>query len=457
MKKKSFILVVLLLLVSMFTLTACQGKDGLPGDKGPAGEPGANGADGTDGRDGVDGIDATQAELRVNGNSIESKENGDWKPVISFDDLYAYSRTYSITLDPNGGTIEHSVIKNLTYKQTYTIEDEPVYETENSGSYTFVGWFNEDDEQLESTSIEIVKDLSFKAKWKGTIFFDADSLEGAKGKTFVNVEGLTDRQAIVPLKEKFITDYCAVMSYDEAKKTAIMAMNTTDLYNEFLANACHNGQILFTIEGDNCITTDFYKTYDFMFWFLLNRYNVVADFNNDPASDKYKPYVGTSSYAVRCKDMAKMLHDNDFSTMTPAWIGELNKGASDTWCAKQLAQALANFLNATGEHINGASTQKLVPFCEGLSFQDGETVTPYEPYEGLIDVMSDKVPTIVELIEDETFELPTVVKDGFVFEGWFIYDATAETDEAKWGNKVTVINKTYNGKVIAAKWTALTV
>ena len=113
MKKKSFILVVLLLLVSMFTLTACQGKDGLPGDKGPTGEPGANGANGTDGRDGVDGIDATEAELRVNGNSIESKENGDWKPVISFDDLYAYSRTYSITLDANGGTCSTKEIKNF--------------------------------------------------------------------------------------------------------------------------------------------------------------------------------------------------------------------------------------------------------------------------------------------------------------------------------------------------------
>ena len=49
MKKKSFILVVFLLLIGMFFLAACQGKVGIAGEKGATGLPGDKGPDGETG------------------------------------------------------------------------------------------------------------------------------------------------------------------------------------------------------------------------------------------------------------------------------------------------------------------------------------------------------------------------------------------------------------------------
>ena len=138
MKKRSFILVVFLLLIGMFFLAACQGEvgiagekgaTGLPGDKGPKGETGDKGAKGAKGETGEAGEDADNVVLSVSSEGIvwknESDDDDSYEPVISWDDLFAYRYTYTITLDPNGGTCDTKQLTGLIYKEDALVEAEP--------------------------------------------------------------------------------------------------------------------------------------------------------------------------------------------------------------------------------------------------------------------------------------------------------------------------------------------
>lgn len=167
MKKRSFILVVFLLVCSLFCLTACQGEQGLPGETGPKGEAGDKGPTGDKGPAGEAGKDGGNYEFKVEGNSIyyayetEEGEEKDWKPVISFDDLFGYKRTYTITLNADGGTlVDGTEVTGCVYKEDAFLE-EPTKE-----GFTFLGWYTEDDVKVEDNILNVLRDYTLTAKWE---------------------------------------------------------------------------------------------------------------------------------------------------------------------------------------------------------------------------------------------------------------------------------------------------
>ena len=163
MKKRSFILVVFLLVCSLFWLTACQGEQGPAGDKGPTGDKGPVGDKGATG---PAGQDAGNYEFKVEGNGIyyayETEEGEkEWKPVISFDDLFGYKRTYTITLNADGGTLtEGTEVSGCVYKEDAFLE-EPVKE-----GFTFLGWFDEAGNKVEDNILNVTRDYTLTAQWE---------------------------------------------------------------------------------------------------------------------------------------------------------------------------------------------------------------------------------------------------------------------------------------------------
>jgi len=156
MKKRSFILVVFLLLIGMFFLAACQGEVGIAGEKGATGAPGDKGADGVVGDKGPTGAkgeagdagqDADDITLATSSEGIVwknvSEEDSSFEPVISWDDLFAYRYKYTITLDPNGGTCDTKKLSGLTYKSEVLVEAEA-----QMAPYSFAGWFTADGEAV---------------------------------------------------------------------------------------------------------------------------------------------------------------------------------------------------------------------------------------------------------------------------------------------------------------------
>ena len=166
MKKRSFILVAFLLVCSLFCLTACQGEQGVKGETGPKGDAGDKGPTGDKGQTGEAGKDGANYEFKVEGNSIyyayetEEGEEKEWKPVISFDDLFGYKRTYTITLNADGGTLESTEVTGCVYKEDAFLE-EPTKE-----GFTFLGWFDEAGNKVEDNILNVLRDYTLTAQWE---------------------------------------------------------------------------------------------------------------------------------------------------------------------------------------------------------------------------------------------------------------------------------------------------
>ena len=165
MKKRSFILVVFLLICSVFCLSACQGEQGVTGETGQKGEPGDKGPTGDKGATGQAGKDAGNYDIKVEGDSIyyayENEEGEkEWLPVISLYDLFAYERTYTITLIANGGTLyDSNVMTDCVYNEYVEVE-EPTRE-----GYTFLGWYDEYGNLVE-TIFQVNRDYTLVARWE---------------------------------------------------------------------------------------------------------------------------------------------------------------------------------------------------------------------------------------------------------------------------------------------------
>ncbi len=242
MKKRSFILVVLLALVCVCFLAACAGEQGIQGDKGPVGETGdqgpkgetgAAGKKGETGETGAAGQDAKEIEMGTIGSGIVYRYVGEddesWKPVIDFDDLFAYRETYTITLDAAGGTLtDGSVYSDLIYKEDKDIET-PVY-----GEYIFAGWYYEDGSLVTDNFIEgIVRNYELTAKWLSNVVLEGT--DGAEGQPRVEIYDETGAElpyadVVANVKKAFFADYAKAAGYDSIKVAADPIALTVNCY-----------------------------------------------------------------------------------------------------------------------------------------------------------------------------------------------------------------------------------
>jgi len=441
MKKRSFILVVFLLLIGMFFLAACQGEvgiagekgaTGLPGDKGPKGETGDKGAKGAKGETGEPGEDADNVVLGVSSEGIvwknESDDDESYEPVISWDDLFAYRYTYTITLDPGKGTCDTKQLTGLIYKEDALVEAEPTYEP-----YSFAGWYTEDDE-LVNGFIKVEKNITLHAEYYAEVVLDGvDGASGAPRAVYKNEAGeqLPLADIVANVKKAFIDAYCVEKEYDDAKKAEIMAMTTEQLFGEFKANLTKAGGPLYDADLK---TTDFCDEWVWLFDWVLNHPSktsagvIRVDAGRDPRSAYVRGLVAGNSDGSRDSEMK----------------------ASADYPARVFANAMANFFNMDDFNMTDCSVDKQISFKVDVVIGE-ETYNPYlengglgaESFPALVDILEVSLEPQITLGVGETYELITLTKPGFTFAGW-------KDDQ---GNVITTIDGTFNGKIVTAQWT----
>ena len=441
MKKKSFILVVFLLLIGMFFLAACQGEVGIAGDKGATGAPGDQGAKGEQGDKGAQGAkgeqgdpgdDADDITLSVNGEGIVYKNASDddssYEPVISWDDLFAFRYTYTITLDANGGTCSTKEIKNLKYKEEVLIDAEPTKE-----NYSFLGWFDEDGEAVNGF-ITVERNMKLKADYYAEVVLEG--IDGAEGKPRVEYlnEDKTEKtteELVAAVKELFLNAYCEKLGYESTDIARVKGLNTEDLYKEFYKNLT---QLDGPVFNKNYTSTAWADEWYWLFDWVLNHPSkhgspavTYTDGGRDPRSVVLREIL--------------------------AGTRNTNYNNESTWYAGYVfANALSNFFNMDDYDMHECSTDKQISFKIG---KIGDV--DYDPYKGvdydtfvpLVDILKVELDPSVTLGVGETYDLVDIKKDGYLFTGW-TYD---DNGTAK---AINSVDAKLNGQIVTANWIAIT-
>lgn len=447
MKKKSFILVVFLLLIGMFFLAACQGEVGIAGEKGPQGDKGAQGevgpqgdkgATGKKGATGDDGDDATQITLGTTSEGIVWKNEGEesWKPVISFDDLFAYRNTYTITLNPKGGTLDESKITGCIYKEDVLVDQEPTLDP-----WSFAGWyFDEEYKEKAPEFITVTDNVTLYAKWTAEIILEG--VEGAEGKPlfeYLDAEGQEKsvETIMADVKEAFINDYCEAKGYNSEETAAVQAMTQDELYTEFYSKGLVDfGGLL--IKNDYT-TTELADKWAWVLPWVFGHYNI-----HSTADETILPRDGY--YDARNTYIKGLLAGNGMGGAYDAAYAEGNEKANTTYVKDCFATTLCNFLFMSAKKTAICSKDKTVSFLRGgkkYDLSQNET-GDYDPYEGFVDMLKVVLEPTIELNYGETYDLINLKKDGYVFQGW--------VDDK--GNAVTTVTADYNGQIITAVWKA---
>ena len=172
MKKKNLLFIFLLVLVALFTLSACKqgeqgikgetGDQGAKGESGDAGDKGETGDTGDPGEDGDKGQDAKEPEFQVTEEGIQWRLAGEeeWHTLISINDLIGYSNKYTISFDANGGD-EVQALEKQIFKTEATLP------TPTRKGYTFAYWTDAEGNKVETYTV--LGDATLKAVWGSTI------------------------------------------------------------------------------------------------------------------------------------------------------------------------------------------------------------------------------------------------------------------------------------------------
>ena len=457
MKKKNFILVVLLLLIGMFFLSACQGEVGIEGDKGPTGETGAKGAKGETGDKGAKGApgekgdageDADDITLSTTSEGIVWKyakgDDSSYEPVISWDDFFAYRYTYTITLDANGGKFtqedgtetETYTMPGLIYHEEYIVEVEPTY-----SPYTFKGWYDENENEV-SGFIKINGNITLHAEYEASIILDGvDGAEGTPRSPYLNASGeqLTNAEIIATIKDTFLTKYCAKMNYDETKTAEIKAMDRAKLYSELKFNLGQSGKLFFDADFN---TTDFADEWEWLFTWILKHPGAywVSD-----GTLKTRGDGGADARVAYLRDLFAGLGKGTNAT----YDKEIVLDGNGNYTSDVLATAFCNFLFMSADKVASCSVDKTVAFAGKLyNGASDENPTDYDPfvatdnYVSLVDLLKVTLEPEIILGVGETYKLINLNKNGYTFKGWVDAD----------NNPVTTVDGSYNGKIITATW-----
>ena len=475
MRKRSFILLVVLVFLGLCFLTACQGAQGEKGDKGIQGATGDTGAKGPDGNQGaqgdkgakgVDGADAADVELDVTSDGIVWRNEGDenWQPVISFDDLFMYRRTYTITLDYNGGTftgVEEPQTTGLIYKEAAYLPDEV-----EKDPYTFIGWFDENDNLVADNVVdEVVRDYKLTAKFQAEILLTG--VEEAHGAPRVEYEGRELADMLADLKVKFLTDYCAAAEYDAEKTAAVLALTGSDLYSELKYGISSPKSQNWTSEVTNDDGTTTTKNYLGLFYDIVDGQITTTKLCDDylwliewMCSRKAALYISGAKVAYpgdrtdpRTLFMLSLLKDHE--STSASYMAE-NLLQDQNYSMNILCCLFVNFFEQSGVCYSNTSIDKVTPFgpadVVGVLYEtNGESETgcspiedsEYDPYEGFTDILDVTLEPVITLNEGESYELIEIAREGYTFLGYYHGE-----------EKVTVVTPELNGEQIEAKWQA---
>lgn len=473
MKKRSFILVVIMLICSVFCLVGCTGQPGEQGPQGPQGEkgePGQNGIDGEDGEKGEkgdkgnQGIQGEKGDQGVQGPQGEKGDNGkevefnvdaegikwryvgdtEWTTLLTFTDLEAFQHTYTVTFDKNGGTGTTNDLDAANYKQEVelpTLTKEGVH---------FIGW--RDAEGEEYTGTYVVKGnasltavfgyevtLDFKggvsartyknAKKLGEEFVaDFNAVTGTSGtvESFYTVAGETNLSTFTTnaaMMEKwgwFLNALCdarqaecdAIVSYATKKGASNAGGNNTDWNGDSYKAAINSNAAI----GDETIRVGIVK--EIAAFIAGNCQTYYSLYTYDWSSEKASEYTEAILNLKQIPVPEKVLVATDKGTA----IGSLAKGEKN----------FLGWFDAEGNKVpNGTIITKDMTLAAKFGAEVDLVVETYT--ENPVKETLEK--THVSIVEDgEAYTLPTLSRDNYIFLGWFDgktkYETVDDTSEA---------------------------
>ena len=400
MKRKSFILLVLMMLFSVVCLVGCgaqgpqgetgpQGEPGIQGEKGEQGETGPQGQQGRPGETGDKGEDGREVEMKMDKQGLwwryKGEDDAAWRLLMSTDDIYGHANKYTVTFDENGGS-EVDDLTDVSY-QTEIELPEPTLE----GKY-FLGWVNTAAEEVEylKGTVTVSESMSFKAEWGYQVELDLN------GGEIVGPYKTTEE-----LKEAFLADLNAWgKAYNDKYATP-------DKATGFGANPTYS-----TSNGGNIWNADMYKFFldaDMLAkWGKLLQYfydvEAAYEANVVPTYTDGK-YSGTSSTFFGMKYWDDLV----------AGIDLVNKHGGNT-APFIVSFTMKSWLQAT--HYVG-------------TYSHGADYSSDEVQELALQYFIPSTETTINVKIGEKATLPTAVAKGnFNFRGWF--DAE--------GNKVDMYN-----------------
>ena len=491
MKKRSFILLVLIMLLSL-VLVGC-GPQGPKGEKGDKGDPGIAGPQGPQGEKGEAGQNGRPGERGPQGETGPKGDKGDkgkdgrevefiwdneglkwryigqddsaWQLVFDFKDLHKWANTYDVKFDVDGGS-EVKDFMDSTYKSKVTLP------TPTKEGYEFLGWYdaNAAEKVYLTGEIEIADNMNLKAEWGYKVELDLNG--GEVVGTYKTVQAL---------KEAWVADYNAWGGHGSSNTTSTSFLWHGKLYQFFqdpVYGAKWAGFLQYFIDTEMAY-------YDF----LIQTYGSEEQFPARPAFDLFEWYddlvagedlaelnANVAPYCITYS-LNSFMHNKQQGVGTAGDLTTLN---TSDWhfCADfsgiQQEKALDYFKPSkdvvryvpAGEGISLPSLAKVgnadLNF-RGWALEDGTRIDSYiiptanTKVKGLFGaevklnvadnakdpILTELASTLVVVEEGaEAYQLPVLERNHYDFLGW--YD--------KEGNLYTEVTVNTSVKDLTAKW-----
>ena len=324
-------------------------------------------------------------------------ENGVWN-IASDVNLTAHwlAGANTVTLNPNGGTVSSTSLA-VTFDEYYTLP------TPTKTGYTFLGWYDEDDNLVKNGVWSEDEDVTLVAAWKATEYTvtleDTHHYTGNITVTFdYNYSGSTP--TTVELDNGDILSYPSIPTrsgyvfagwYTDSSCTTMYSFSGTisadmTLYAKWIA---HSGNGVIPTNGTS-----------YQLYVPYNTYNYYAFVPLVSGTVYYNTIQYNSGYYVMLCDSSK----TSLNTWSNAVSGEAYFTAGTLYYIRYSSNNSSRYITIT---LNAtAPTSSAVAVCdniEGYVYSSGSSETIIVTY-------------------GEEFTLPTTSKTGSAFLGWYDED-----------------------------------
>ena len=356
--------------------------------------------------------------------------------------LYAHwtAKTFTVTLDPNGGTLPEgaSATMTVTYGQQYGTLPTPTKE-----GYGFLGWYNGQTKIENSTTVALTEDVTLTAQW-GVMaysieYYIDDILDP------VATQNYNYGQTIVPytyVKEGYdVSDWVvfprgSLPETMPARSLAVSATTTPHTYT--ITYKLDGGTVetanptTYTIESDTFTLNNPTKTgYTFAGWTLAGEYTKVMNVTVAKGSTGDLEY--TANWTVNKYKLTYTVDGNEKSTQEVNYNAEVTVSANET----KTGYTFSGWSSENVTIANGKFTMPDNDVTISGSFTANTYTVKFDPNggSGTMEDMSFKYD------EAQNLTANSFTNEGYNFTGWKI--AGTETtlgDEQNVNNLTTEAN-----------------
>ncbi len=363
----------------------------------------------------------------------------DYKADLSLKASWA-TIAYRITYDSNGGKVSDN-------KSSYTIEDEFSLVTPTRSGYTFLGWYDDSNNKVESIKKGTVGDLRLVARWEANAYtITLNPAGGSVSQTTVNVQYDSAYELPLPTRsgysflgwfdnDNYQINTTGKWIYISGKSlTARWSILNYHIYYELNGGTLNNeNPTTYTVEDSFVLKAPTRIGYTFLGWFdgdenkidsinkgLIGDMTLVAKWSE---ANNYIITLDADGGDVLTNEIS-VQYDHAFSLPTPTKLGYSFQGWFDG----------ENVINE-GEKWNIASD---------ISLKAHWTIVNYTINYVLNGGDNSKSNPQLYTVEDEyVFANPS--RDGYSFDGWYVGDTLVDgigkgttgsiTFEARWSPK----------------------